>query len=119
NTLHREVGRGPGKSAGRYLPAAGAQPVGEVEQGVPGILALGDAPGDRGYSGAGIAVAEQLERAQLGDLAGEVLAYLVGGQVNAPVALEAKAQEVVVTGDDLPRRAGEVDLEHRHVPAQV
>src|SRR5437016_3017613 len=77
NALHGDIGRGSSKSVGRYLPAAGAQPVGEVEQGVPGILALGDPPGDRRYPGAGIAVAEQFERAQLDDLACQVLAYLI------------------------------------------
>src|SRR5580700_11929702 len=119
NALHRDIGCAPGKSVGGYLPAAGAQPVGEVEQGVPRILALCDAPGDRRYPGGWVAVAEQLERAQLDDLGGEVLADVIGRLVNAPVALEAKAQEVVVTGDDLPGRPGEVDLEHRHVAAQI
>ena len=37
----------------------------------------------------------------------------------APVSLKAEPQEVVVLGDDLPGRAGEVDLEDGHVAAQV
>src|SRR5215471_4405383 len=119
DSLHGNIGRGPSKSVGRYLPATGAQPVGQVEQGVPGILALGDAPGDRRYPGVRVAVTQQLEWAELDDLGGEVLANLIGGHVDVLVALEAQAQEVVVGGYDLPRGAGEVDLEHRHVAAQV
>src|SRR5580704_3225406 len=103
NALYGDVGSRPGKSVGRYLPAVREQPVGQVEQGVSGILTLGDAPGDRRYPGAGGAVAEQLERAQLDDLGGKVLAYVIGGLVDAAVAVEAEAQEVVVAGDDLAR----------------
>ena len=39
--------------------------------------------------------------------------------MDALVPLEPEAEEVVVLRDDLPGRAGEVDLEDRHVAAQV
>ena len=39
--------------------------------------------------------------------------------MDAAVALVAEPQEVVVAGDDLAGRPGEVDLEHRHVAAQI
>src|ERR1700730_1807766 len=83
NALHGDIGCAPGRSVSGYLPALGAQPVGEVEQGVPRILALGDAPGDRRYPGAGIAVAEQLERAQLDDLTGQITADVIRRLVTA------------------------------------
>src|SRR6185437_11748034 len=75
--------------------------------------------GDGGDSGVRVAVAQQLERAQLDDLRGQVLADVVGRLMDGPVALMAEPQEIVVTGDDLAGRPGEVDLEHRHVAAQV
>src|SRR5215469_16269357 len=119
DALDRDVGGGPGQGVGGHLPPAGAQPVGQVEQRVPGVLALADPPGDRRDPGVRVAVAQQLERAQLDDLGGEVLADVVGGHVNLAIPVEPQAQEVVVRGDDLPGRAGEIDLEHRHVAAQV
>ena len=39
--------------------------------------------------------------------------------MNVAVALVAEPEEVVVAGDDLPGRPGEVDLEDRHVAAEV
>ena len=39
--------------------------------------------------------------------------------MDAAVALVAEPEEVVVLRDDLAGRPGEVDLEHRHVAAQV
>ena len=39
--------------------------------------------------------------------------------MDAAIALMPEPEEVVVAGDDLAGRAGEVDLEHRHVAAQV
>src|SRR5262249_31979345 len=109
----------PGRVEAGHRQAPVPQPVGQVEQGVAGILALSYPPGDRRDAGGRVAVAEQLERAQLDDLRREVLPDVVGGLMDLPVALEAQAQEVVVAGDDLPGRPGKVDLEDRHVAAQV
>jgi hypothetical protein len=39
--------------------------------------------------------------------------------VDAAVPLVTEPQEVVVAGDDLPGGPGEVDLEDRHVAAQI
>ena len=50
---------------------------------------------------------------------GEVLADCVGRVVDALVTLEAETEEVVVLGDNLAGRAGEIDLEDGHVAAQV
>lgn len=119
DALHRDVGGCPGQGVGRHLPALGCQPVGQVEQGVAGVRAVTDPPGDRRDSRVRVAVTQELERAQLDDLGDEVLADLVGRIVDAPVSLITQAEEVVVLNDDLPGRAGEVDLEHRHVAAQV
>ncbi len=104
--LYSDVRCRPSQRVSRHLPAPAAEPVGHVEQRVAGVLALGDAPGNRRDSGVRVAVTEQLERAQLDDLGGKVLTDLVGGLVNAAVALVAEPEEVVVAGDDLPRRPG-------------
>jgi hypothetical protein len=113
DALHRYVARGPGEGVGRYLPPARAQPVGQVEQGVAGVLAVSDPPGDRRDPGGGVAVTEQLERAELDDLRGKILADRVGSVVNAFVPPMAQAEEVVVLSNNLPGRPGEVDLEDR------
>ena len=47
------------------------------------------------------AVGEQLERAHLGDLPGQVQRHVLAGLLDLPVALEAEAQEVVVLRDTL------------------
>src|SRR5580698_1784376 len=119
NALHGYTGGCSGEGVGRYLPAAGAQPVSEVEQGVAGVFAVAYPPGHRRDAGGRIAVAQELERTELDDLRGEVLADRIGRVVDAFVALKAETQEVVVLGDDLPGRAGEVDLKDRHVAAEV
>ena len=111
DALHGYAGSGAGEGVGLHLPPLVAQPVGQVEQGVTRIHAVADAPGDGRDPGLRVAVAQELEGAQLDDLGGEVLAGRVGRVVNPPVPLVAKAQEVVVLRDDLPGRAGEVDLE--------
>ena len=119
DALHRDVGRRAGQRVRRHLPAAHPQPVGEVEQRVAGVLALGDPPGHGGDRRLRVAVAEDLERPERRDRLGELLAGAVAVVVDAPVALATQPDEVVVLGDDRPGRAGEVDLEHRHVAAEV
>ena len=54
-----------------------------------------------------------------GDHLGDVLSRHVRRLVHPLVADPAQPDEVVVLGGDLARRPGEVDLEHRHVAAQV
>ena len=58
---------------GRDLPAAGAQPVGEIIQGEAGTLAFADRQQTAGMPSP-VAVVKELERSELGDLAGQVLA---------------------------------------------
>ena len=79
--LHRDVGHRAGQRVGRHLPAADAQPVGQVVERVAGVFALADPPGDRRDAGGRVAVAQQLERPELDDLAGQVLAGVVAGVV--------------------------------------
>src|SRR5580692_5423558 len=47
NALHGYTGGCSGEGVGGYLPASGAQPVSEVEQGVAGVLAVAYPPGHR------------------------------------------------------------------------
>src|SRR5215469_16716500 len=119
DALDGDVRGRSGEGVGGYLPAGVAEPVGQVEERVAGVLAVADPPGDGRDPGVGVAVTQQVEGTQLGDLGGEVLADVVARGVDAAVAVVAEPDEVVVAGDDLPGRAGEVDLEHRHVAAQV
>src|ERR1022692_3783513 len=119
NALHGYVGSCSGEGVGRHLPSPGSQPVGQVEKGVAGVCSFADSPGDRRDASVRVAVTEELERAKLDDLGGEVLTDRIGRVVDAPVALMAETEEVVVLGDDLPGWAGEVDLEDGHVAAQV
>src|SRR5262249_55912633 len=119
DALDRDVRGRSGQGVSRHLPASAAQPVGQVEQGIAGVLAFADPPGDGRYAGVRVAVAQQLEGAQLDDLGRQVLADVVGRLVDAAVTIPSEPQEVVVAGDDLSGRPGEVDLEHRHVAAQV
>src|SRR5580700_11988909 len=72
NALYGDVGGGAGEGVGGHLPASCAQPVGQVEQGVAGVLAFPDPPGDRGDARGRVAIAQELERAELDDLAREV-----------------------------------------------
>src|ERR1022692_5324118 len=68
DALYRYVSSCPGKGVGRYLPPARAQPVGQVEQRVAGVLSVADPPGDRRGPGGRVAVTEKLEGAELDDL---------------------------------------------------
>jgi putative transposase len=108
-----------GEGVGGHLPSSCAQPVGQVEQRVARVLAFADPPGDRRDARGWVAVAQELEWAELDDLGGEVLADRIGRVVDALVTLKAEADEIVVLGHDLAGRAGEVDLEDRHIAAQV
>ena len=64
-TLHGDVGRRSSEGVGGHLPALGGEPVGQVEQGVAGVGAVADPPGDGGDAGGWVAVAQELEWAQL------------------------------------------------------
>src|ERR1035437_2600993 len=113
------IGGCSGEGVGRHLPPSFPEPVGHVEQGVAGILALAYPPRDGGDPGSRVAVTQELEGTQLDDLGREVLTYLIGRVVDPLVSLKTESQEVVVLSDDLPSRTREVDLEYRRVAAQV
>ncbi len=119
DALYGDVRGAAGKGVGGHLPPLVAQPVGQIEQRVAGVLAVADPPGYGRDPGVGVAVAQQLERPQLDDLRGQVLADVIGRLMDPAVAVLAEPEEVVVTGDDLAGRPGEVDLEDRHVAAEV
>ena len=57
DALHGDVGSCPGEGVGRYLPAPGAQPIGQVKQGVAGVRTVADPPGDGRDPGGGVAIA--------------------------------------------------------------
>ncbi len=75
---------------GRHLPAAGAQPVGVVVEGVAGAFGVGlQGPGDRRDPGLHVAAEDDPERTHVGDLVGEVAGGVVAGLVHPEVALAA------------------------------
>src|ERR1700683_2777550 len=119
NALHSYAGGCSGEGVGGYLPASGAQPVSEIGQRVAGVFAVAYTAGHRRDAGGRNAVTQELGRARLYNLRGEVLADRIRRVVDAFVALKAETQKVVVLGDDLAGRAGEVDLKDRHVAAEV
>src|ERR1051325_2361468 len=94
DALYGDIGNPSGEGVGRYLPALVAQPVGQGEQGVAGVLALADPPGDRRDARVRVAVTQQLERPGLDDLGRQGLPALIGRLVDAPVALMPEPQEV-------------------------
>ena len=62
---------------GGDLPAADAQPVGQIEQRIARVDAILDHPGDRREAGLAVAVEEQFERPQFADLPADVLRVVV------------------------------------------
>jgi hypothetical protein len=64
DALNGDVRGRSGQGVGRHLPAPVAEPVGQVVQGLTGLLAGFDAPRHRRDAGARIAEAQQLERTQ-------------------------------------------------------
>jgi hypothetical protein len=64
DALHGDVGAGAGKGLGGHLPVAAAQPVGRVEQGIAGVLALRGPPGDETKHPMALAEAENREYEQ-------------------------------------------------------
>jgi len=69
--------------------------------------------------GAPWAVVDDFERAELGDLFGEIAAEGVAFGLDFAIALFAEAEEVVVLADDFAAGAGEVEREGGHVAAEV
>ena len=111
------VGR---QGVGRHLPAARAQPVGQVVQRVPvGIETLFHLPGQGRDARIHFAAENDLEGPHLPDLLGKVLGCLVAGGVDAAVAVTAETQEIVVLGDGLAAGAREVQREGGHVAAEI
>ena len=80
DALDRQVLAVRRQGVGGHLPALGAQPVGEVEQGEPVVDALLQLPGQRrGCPCCGSAVVDDLERPERGDLIGELHRDVVAG----------------------------------------
>src|SRR5664280_3728827 len=76
-------------------------------QGVPGVLAVDDPPGDRRDPGQRVPVAQQLEGAELDDLLAEELGRGVAGVLDGLVSRTAEAHKVVVLRHDLSGRTGD------------
>jgi len=87
----------------RHEPAVRAQTIGQVEEREAVPFPVAQRPGHGGQ--ATVAVVEELERAQAGDLLGQVAGGVVAGLVDPPVALAAEPQEGVVLSGDLASRA--------------
>src|SRR5210317_285092 len=104
-------------AVGGDLPAAAANPVGQVEQVEARIGAFLEGPAHRRDTAA--AVVDNLEDAELLDFVGEILGRVVAGLVDLAVSFNTQAQEIVILGNDLSAGAGEVQGEGRHVAAQV
>ena len=90
-----------GQREGRRLPAAARELVGEVVEGVGRVRVGLHHEADGRDAGLRVAVADELERTQLGDVLGEPAGGVVAGLVDAPIAGAAEPQEVVVPGDHL------------------
>jgi hypothetical protein len=110
---HRDIGQVVREGVGRHLPAAHPQPLGQVEHRVPGDVVTQPEREDRKVP----ALGEQLERAYLGDLAGQVQRDVLAGLLHPLVALMPEPDEVVVLGGDLRTWPGEVERERRHLAA--
>src|SRR3984885_6771542 len=98
NALDGYAGGCSGEGVGGYLPAPGAQPVSEVEQRVAGVFAVANAPGHRRDAGGRIAVTQELERAELDNLRGEVLADRIRRVVDAFCSPQSRDAESCSTG---------------------
>ena len=101
----------------RDLPTAHADAVGKIEEVETGIHTLFQRPAHGRNAAA--AVVDDLKRAQLVDLIGQILGRVVAGLLDLSVAFLAQAQEVVVLGHDLSAGSREVQRESGHVAAQV
>lgn len=87
----------------RHLPAAAAEAVSEVIEGVPvGIETLLNLPRKRRNTALWVAAVNDLERPQFGDLVGDAARIVVTGSLDLPVTLLPKAEKIVVLADDLP-----------------
>src|SRR5579859_180586 len=91
---HGGVGQVGWQGVCGYLPAALAEPFGQVEYRISGSVI---AQLEREYRKIP-AFGEQLERAHGRDFAGQVERYVLARLLHMPVALEAEPDEVVVLG---------------------
>ena len=103
-----------GQGECRNLPAALQQPIGEIVQCIGQLHARLYPEAYRRNTGLRIAVVDELERPELADLFCQPLSRVVAGLLNPPVSLATEAEEVVVLGDDLTGRTGEVDGERTY-----
>jgi len=112
--LHHQILAVGGHAVGGDLPATIAKAVGKiVERPVSRLPQLPRK--DREVR----SVAEQLERAEGGDLAGEMPGDVLASLVDSPVARLSEADQVVILSDDLAGRPREIDGERRHGAAEV
>lgn len=108
-----------GQGECRNLPAALQQPIGEVVQRIGQLHARFHPEAYRRDTGFRIAVVNELERPELADLFCQPLSRVVASLLNPRVSLAAEAKEIVILGDDLTGRAGEVDGERTHGSAEI
>ena len=102
---------------GRNQPAALAQSIGEVVEREARGCGVFQFPAQAGDPA--VAVVNDLEGPELGDLFGEIAAQLRTLRLDFAVALFAEAQEVVVLADDFAAGPREVEREGGHVAAEV
>ena len=102
-------------AVGGNLPAAHANPVGEVVEVETGIDALFKRPAHGRNAAA--SVVDDVKQTQLLDLIGQIVGRVVAGLLDLAVAFLAQAQEVVILGDDLPAGAREIQRKGGHVAA--
>src|SRR4051795_4798619 len=98
-----------------YLPAALAQPTGDVEDRVSVYFV----PKLEGEDGKLAAVGYELERTELRDALSGVGSDVPALLLDAPVALETQPEKVVILCDDLGARTREVQRQRRHVSPEV